>query len=161
MNGTPGGMSPRESNNWRKLSSEIAGYFLDYDSLLNGRSGPGTAQKRYFRSLSMLAGHCSTNGSDIETNAGLTEKGMIPRGLQMNDRQMLILAQQIKPALDAHPEGISLPLASAMLEIDETHLRRLEVLGLFPDRIKRADGSCGYNLMEVYRWLQDASHASR
>ncbi len=77
----------------------------------------------------------------------------------MNSRQRLILAQQIKPALDTYPEGISLPLTSAMLEIDETHLRRLEIQGLFPDRIKRADGSCGYNLMEVYRWLQDVSHA--
>ena len=77
----------------------------------------------------------------------------------MNSRQRLILAQQIKPALDTHPEGISLPLTSAMLEIDENRLRRLEGQGLFPDRIKRADGSCGYNLMEVYRWLQDASHA--
>ncbi len=79
----------------------------------------------------------------------------------MNDRQRLILAQQIRPALDAHSEGISLTLTSAMLEIDETRLRRLEGQGLFPDRIKRADGSCGYNLMEVYRWLKDSPHAAR
>ena len=79
----------------------------------------------------------------------------------MNDRQRQILAQQIQPALDTHRGGISIPLTSALLEMEEAHLRRLESEGLFPVRIRREDGSRGYELEEVYHWLKSATHAPR
>lgn len=79
----------------------------------------------------------------------------------MNDRQRRILARQIRPALNTHRGGISIPLTSALLEIEAAHLRRLEGEGLFPVQIRRADGSRGYNLEEVYYWLQDSPHAPR
>ena len=77
----------------------------------------------------------------------------------MNDRQRHILAKQIQPALDTHRGGISIPLTSALLEMEEAHLRRLESEGLFPVRIRREDDSRGYELEEVYNWLKSATHA--
>ena len=79
----------------------------------------------------------------------------------MNNRQRQILANQIQPALDTHRGGISVTLTSALLEIEEAHLHRLEDQGLFPVRIKRADGSRGYDLEAVYHWLRDKRHGSQ
>ena len=79
----------------------------------------------------------------------------------MNNRQRQILAKQIRPALDTHRGGISVTLTSALLEIDEAHLHRLEDQGLFPVRIRRADGTRGYDLQAVYHWLRGRRHGTQ
>ena len=79
----------------------------------------------------------------------------------MNNRQRHILAKHLGHALRLNRRVISIPLTSAMLEIDEAHLKRLEREGLFPDQVSRADGSRGYDLGEIYNWLQDFSNAPR
>ena len=79
----------------------------------------------------------------------------------MNNRQRQILANQIQPALDTHRGGISVTLTSALLEIEEAHLHRLEDQGLFPVRIRRADGSRGYDLEAVYHWLKNKRHGAQ
>ncbi|MDJ0722431.1 MAG: hypothetical protein QNJ04_12410 [Desulfobacterales bacterium] len=80
----------------------------------------------------------------------------------MNNRQRRILAQQIGQNIDSHQRRvISIPLTSAMLEMDEAHLQRLEREGLFPVQILRNDGTRGYELRAVYRWLKDYSDGSR
>ena len=79
----------------------------------------------------------------------------------MNKRQRHILAQQIGQTLTRQPRVISIPLTSAMLEIEEAHLRRLEREGLFPGRISRGDGSRGYDLGEVCAWLKDFENDPR
>ena len=79
----------------------------------------------------------------------------------MNNRQRRILAKQLGQALRLKKRVISIPLTSAMLEIEATHLERLEREGLFPDQVCRADGSCGYDLGEIYTWLKEISNAPR
>jgi hypothetical protein len=73
----------------------------------------------------------------------------------MNDRQRRILAQQIGEALSQRRRVISVPLASALLEIEAAHLERLEREGLFPSQVRSADGSREYRLDEIYEWLKD------
>jgi hypothetical protein len=73
----------------------------------------------------------------------------------MNARQRHILARQIGQVLTRRRRVISISLASALLEMDAAHLMRLEREGLFPRRIVRPDGSHGYDLAEVHRWLKD------
>lgn len=75
----------------------------------------------------------------------------------MNNGQRRVLTELIRQALTHRKGTISIPLACALLQIDETHLRRLEREGLFPHRIQRADGSRGYHLKEVYEWLKDVT----
>ncbi len=79
----------------------------------------------------------------------------------MNNRQRRILAQHIGQALTHRKRVISIPLTTAMLEIEELHLRRLERDGLFPVQVRRADGSRGYELSAIYAWLRDFSHDPR
>ncbi len=79
----------------------------------------------------------------------------------MNNRQRRILAKQLGQALDLKRRVISIPLTSAMLEIDATHLKRLEREGLFPDQVSRMDGSRGYDLRDIYTWLKEFSNAPR
>ncbi len=79
----------------------------------------------------------------------------------MNNRQRSILAQHIGQALTHRKRVISIPLTTAMLEMDEAHLRRLERRGLFPVQVRRADGTHGYELSAIYAWLKDYSHDSR
>ena len=79
----------------------------------------------------------------------------------MNNRQRRILAKQLGQALRLNKRVISIPLTSAMLEIEATHLERLEREGLFPDQVRRADGSRGYDLGEICTWLKDFSNAPR
>lgn len=79
----------------------------------------------------------------------------------MNDRQRRILAQQIGLALSQRRQVISIPLTSALLEMEAAHLDRLAREGLFPSQVKCADGSCGYHLDEIYQWLKDFSHGTR
>lgn len=79
----------------------------------------------------------------------------------MNNRQKRILAQQIGQAISHRKRVISIPLTSAMLEIETGHLKRLEREGLFPDRVSRPDGLPGYDLGEIYTWLKDFTHDPR
>ncbi len=85
----------------------------------------------------------------------------IERGIRMNNRQRRILAQQIGQFLAQRQRVVSIPLTSAMLEMEVSHLQCLERKGLFPTRIRRDDGSRGYDLSEIHQWLQDVSHAPR
>lgn len=79
----------------------------------------------------------------------------------MNNRQRHILAQQISQALAHRKRFISIHLTSALLEMEEAHLHRLEDEGLFPTHIRRADSSRSYDLEEVYKWLKDTTHDLR
>lgn len=80
----------------------------------------------------------------------------------MNNRQRHILAQHIGQNLNPRLQRvISIPLTSAMLEMDEAHLRGLERKGLFPDQVLRSDGTPGYELGAIYQWLKDYSDGSR
>ena len=80
----------------------------------------------------------------------------------MNNRQRRILARHIGQTLnDRKKRFISIPLTTAMLEMDEAHLRRLEREGHFPVQVQRDDGSRGYELRAIYQWLKDYSHDPR
>ena len=79
----------------------------------------------------------------------------------MNNGQRRVLTELIRQALTHPQKTISIPLTCAMLQIDDIHLRRLEHEGLFPHRIQRADGSCGYHLQDVYEWMKDCTPTPR
>ncbi|MDJ0885945.1 MAG: hypothetical protein QNI89_01535 [Desulfobacterales bacterium] len=76
----------------------------------------------------------------------------------MNNRQRRILAQHIGQALTRRRRVISIPLTTAMLEMEEAHLRRLERDGRFPVQVRRSDGSRGYDLSAIYEWLKASLH---
>ncbi len=79
----------------------------------------------------------------------------------MNNRQRRILAQHIGQNLyHRRRRVISIPLTSAMLELDEAHLQRLEREGLFPVQVLRSDGTRGYELRAIYQWLKENSNGS-
>lgn len=79
----------------------------------------------------------------------------------MNNGQRRVLVQQIGQALNRCKRIISIPLTSALLEMDEAQLRRLERQGLFPGRIRCHDGSRGYDLQAIYKWLKEIAHDPR
>ena len=76
----------------------------------------------------------------------------------MNNAQRRVLVQQIGQALTGRKRIISIPLTSALLEMDASQIRRLEREGLFPGRIQGRDGSCGYDLQAIYKWLKAIAH---
>jgi hypothetical protein len=73
----------------------------------------------------------------------------------MNNGQRRVLVQQIGQALTGRKRIISIPLTSALLEMEKAQLLRLEREGLFPGRIYASDGARGYDLQEIYIWLKD------
>ncbi len=79
----------------------------------------------------------------------------------MNNRQRRILAREIGRTLAHKNRVISIPLTTAMLEMDEAHLVRLAREGLFPVQVCRDDGTPGYELSAVYQWLKDFSREQR
>ncbi len=80
----------------------------------------------------------------------------------MNNRQRGILAQHIGQTLNHQKRRfISIPLTSAMLEMDEAHLQRLEREGRFPVQVQQDDGTLGYELKAIYQWLKEHSHGPR
>jgi predicted DNA-binding transcriptional regulator AlpA len=118
----------------------------------------GEPAKRYSLQLHLESGKPGPQAASPSNATPGGFHGSSLRGTTMNNRQRRILAQHIGQALTHRRRVISIPLTAAMLEMEESHVKRLERDGLFPAQVTRSDGSPGYDLSAIYEWLKDLSH---
>jgi predicted DNA-binding transcriptional regulator AlpA len=121
----------------------------------------GDPAKRYSLQMPLEFGKPGLQAASPSNAAtgGFHESSLL--GTTMNNRQRRILAQHIGQALTHRRRVISIPLTAAMLEMEESHVKRLERDGLFPAQVMRSDGSPGYDLGAIYEWLKDFLHEPR